>query len=66
MRALTGNRLADGETVFWNTGRWVERFIDALSQSGIKGKYVNTWWIPSEVLHRVPDADTPPIKGDKM
>jgi sulfite reductase (NADPH) hemoprotein beta-component len=29
MRALTGNRLADGETVFWNAGRWVERFIEA-------------------------------------
>jgi hypothetical protein len=29
MRALTGNRLADGEAVFWNGGRWVERFIDA-------------------------------------
>lgn len=29
MRALTGNRLADGEAVFWNQGRWVERFVDA-------------------------------------
>ena len=29
MRALTANRLADGETVFWNQGRWVERFVDA-------------------------------------
>ena len=29
MRALTANRLADGETVFWNAGRWVDRFIDA-------------------------------------
>jgi sulfite reductase (NADPH) hemoprotein beta-component len=29
MRALTGNRLADGETVFWKAGRWVERFIEA-------------------------------------
>jgi hypothetical protein len=29
MRALTANRLADGETVFWNKGRWVERFAEA-------------------------------------
>ena len=29
MRALTANRLADGETVFWNDGRWVDRFVDA-------------------------------------
>jgi hypothetical protein len=29
MRALTANRLADGEAVFWNNGRWVERFVDA-------------------------------------
>jgi hypothetical protein len=29
MRALTANRLADGETVFWNEGRWVDRFVDA-------------------------------------
>lgn len=29
MKALTGNRLADGETVFWAKGQWVERFVDA-------------------------------------
>ena len=29
MRALTGNRLADGETVFWNDGKWVDRFAEA-------------------------------------
>jgi hypothetical protein len=29
MRALTANRLADGEAVFWKEGRWVERFVDA-------------------------------------
>ena len=29
MRALTANRLADGETVFWNDGRWVDRFSEA-------------------------------------
>jgi hypothetical protein len=29
MRALTANRLADGEAVFWKDGRWVERFVDA-------------------------------------
>ena len=29
MKALTGNRLGDGETVFWRKGQWVERFIDA-------------------------------------
>jgi hypothetical protein len=29
MRALTANRLADGETVFWNKGHWVDRFVDA-------------------------------------
>jgi hypothetical protein len=29
MKALTGNRLADGEAVFWNRGEWVPRFKDA-------------------------------------
>lgn len=29
MKTLTGNRLGDGETVFWRKGQWVERFIDA-------------------------------------
>jgi hypothetical protein len=29
MRALTGNRLDDGEAVFWNAGHWVERFAQA-------------------------------------
>jgi hypothetical protein len=29
MKALTGNRLADGETVFWAKGQWVERFVEA-------------------------------------
>ena len=29
MKALTGNRLDDGETVFWKDGRWVERFAEA-------------------------------------
>lgn len=29
MKALTANRLADGEVVFWNDGRWVERFAEA-------------------------------------
>jgi hypothetical protein len=29
MRALTANRLIDGEVVFWSHGRWVERFGDA-------------------------------------
>jgi hypothetical protein len=29
MRALTANRLIDGEVVFWTDGRWVERFGDA-------------------------------------
>ena len=28
-KALTANRLADGEVVFWSRGRWVERFADA-------------------------------------
>jgi hypothetical protein len=26
MKALTANRLIDGEAVFWSRGRWVERF----------------------------------------
>ena len=26
MRALTANRLVDGEVVFWNGGQWVEQF----------------------------------------
>lgn len=29
MKALTANRLDDGEVVFWNKGAWVERFADA-------------------------------------
>jgi len=29
MKALTGNKLADGEAVFWKDGRWVERFVEA-------------------------------------
>jgi sulfite reductase (NADPH) hemoprotein beta-component len=29
MKALTANRLADGEVVFWNAGTWVERFVEA-------------------------------------
>ena len=29
MRALTANRLVDGEVVFWNGGQWVEQFGDA-------------------------------------
>lgn len=28
-KALTANRLVDGEVVFWGQGRWVERFPDA-------------------------------------
>ena len=28
-KALTGNRLGDGETVFWRSGAWVERFAEA-------------------------------------
>lgn len=27
-KAVTGNRLADGEVVFWSRGDWVERFAD--------------------------------------
>ena len=29
MKAITANRLSDGEVVFWNGGRWVEQFADA-------------------------------------
>jgi hypothetical protein len=29
MKALTANRLTDGEVVFWSHGRWVERFSQA-------------------------------------
>jgi hypothetical protein len=29
MKAITANRLIDGEVVFWNAGQWVERFADA-------------------------------------
>ena len=29
MKALTGNRLTDGDVVFWKAGAWVERFADA-------------------------------------
>ena len=29
MKALTANRLEDGEVVFWRGGAWVERFVEA-------------------------------------
>ncbi len=29
MKALTANRLSDGEVVFWKAGTWVERFAEA-------------------------------------
>jgi hypothetical protein len=29
VRALTANRLSDGEVVFWKAGDWIERFGDA-------------------------------------
>uniref|UniRef100_B0T3T1 DUF2849 domain-containing protein n=1 Tax=Caulobacter sp. (strain K31) TaxID=366602 RepID=B0T3T1_CAUSK len=29
MKAVTANRLTDGEVVFWNAGAWVESFGDA-------------------------------------
>jgi hypothetical protein len=29
VKALTANRLTDGEVVFWQAGRWVESFGDA-------------------------------------
>ncbi len=29
LKAVTGNRLADGEVVFWGEGGWRERFPDA-------------------------------------
>jgi len=29
MKALTANRLIDGEVVFWREGAWVERFAQA-------------------------------------
>jgi hypothetical protein len=29
MKALTANRLSDGEVVFWQAGQWVESFGDA-------------------------------------
>lgn len=29
MKALTANRLSDGEVVFWRQGQWVDQFADA-------------------------------------
>ena len=29
MKALTANRLEDGEVVFWKAGQWIERFAEA-------------------------------------
>jgi hypothetical protein len=29
MKALTANRLSDGEVVFWKAGTWVERLAEA-------------------------------------
>ena len=33
MKALTANRLTDGEVVFWNAGRWLERFAEARART---------------------------------
>ncbi|HVK42200.1 MAG: hypothetical protein K0Q62_269 [Phenylobacterium sp.] len=39
MKALTANRLKDGEVVFWKDGVWVERFADAeLFEDAEKGE----------------------------
>jgi hypothetical protein len=39
MKALTANRLDDGEVVFWKGGAWVERFADAdLFEDGETGE----------------------------
>ena len=37
MKALTANRLYDGEAVFWKSGAWVERFAEALKANRHKG-----------------------------
>ena len=37
MKALTANDLLTGEVVFWNAGRWVERFADAQIFDGDEG-----------------------------
>ena len=29
MKAITANRLIDGEAVFWKAGQWIDRFGDA-------------------------------------
>jgi hypothetical protein len=29
MKAITANRLLDGEVVFWKSGQWIDRFGDA-------------------------------------
>jgi len=29
MKAITANRLIDGEVVFWKSGQWIERFAEA-------------------------------------
>jgi hypothetical protein len=29
LKALTANRLVEGDVVFWSQGQWVEQFIDA-------------------------------------
>ncbi len=29
MKAITANRLIDGEVVFWKQGQWIERFAEA-------------------------------------
>jgi hypothetical protein len=29
MKAITANRLIDGDVVFWKAGQWVEQFADA-------------------------------------
>ena len=29
LKALTANRLVEGDVVFWSQGQWVEQFVDA-------------------------------------
>jgi len=65
MKALTANRLTDGEVVFWNAGRWLERFAeaqlfddDALAQDAeARARTQNTLLVDPYVI------DVEPVEG---
>jgi hypothetical protein len=62
MRAITANRLADGEVVFWKAGRWVDRFAqaqvfddDAAAEAEIRKSVQPTYVVEPYVIDLIQD-----------